>query len=74
MANLCPSTSADDTQAQTPTEAIAPIAAKTPCKWKPIASEYLVPMPEVEHQTRVQIGEPLYDLRQGPWAIRPDTR
>ena len=63
---------ADDTQAQTPTEALAPIAANTPCKWKPIASEYLVPMPEVGRRTRVRIGETLYDLHQGHGPLQCD--
>ena len=73
-ANLCPSTGADDAPVPAPSEAIAALAANTPCKWRPIPVEDLAPMAGVGRQTLVRIGATLYELRQPPWAIRPDTR
>ena len=74
MAKLCPSTDADDAQARTPNEAIAALAADTPCKWQAVAAEDLAAMPDMWRQTHLRIGATLYDLRQAPWAIRPETR
>ena len=48
-----------DPHARAPTEAITALAAK---------------MPGVERQTHVRIGATLDELRQAPWAIRPETR
>ena len=74
MANLCPSTGADDAPVPAPSEAIAALAANTPCKWRPVPIEALAPMPGVGRQTLVRIGATLYELRQAPRAIRPETR
>ena len=74
MANLCPSTGADDAPVPAPSEAIAALAANTPCKWRPVPIEALAAIPGVGRQTLVRIGATLYELRQAPWAIRPDTR
>ena len=71
MAKLCPTTGLDDAHAHAPTEAIAAIAANTPCKWQPVPIEDLAPMPGVGRQTQVRIGATLYQLRQARWAIRP---
>ena len=57
-----------------PSEAIAALAANTPCKWRPVPIEALAPMPGVGRQTHVRIGATVQQLRQAPWAIRPDTR
>ena len=74
MANLCPTTGADDAQAHAPTEAIAALAANALCKWQPIQGEDLAAMGDMGPQTLVRIGATLYELRQAPWAIRPETR
>ena len=74
MANLCPSTGLDEAAAHAPSEAIAALAANTPCKWRPVPIEALAPMPGVGRQTHVRIGETVYELHQAPWSIRPDTR
>ena len=74
MANLCPSKGTDDAQAPPPSEASAAIAANTPCKWQPVRIEDLAPIPGVARQAMVRIGATLYELRQTPWAIRPETR
>ena len=74
MVNLCPSTGPDGAQAQPPSEALAALAANTPCKWKPIPVEDLAAMANRGRQTQVQIGATLYDLRQAVWSIRPETR
>ena len=74
MAKLCPSTGLDDASAHPPTEAITALAANTPCKWQPVPIEDLAVMPGVGRQTRVRIGETVYELHQAPWSIRPDTR
>ena len=74
MAKLCPSTGPDDAHAPAPSEAIAALAANTPCKWRPVRIADLAAMPGLWRQTRVRIGETLYELRQARWAIRPDTR
>ncbi len=74
MANLCPSTGADDAPVPAPSEAIAALAANTPCKWRPIPVEDIAPIPGVGRQTLVRIGATLYELRQAPWAVRPETR
>ena len=72
MANLCSTTGGDDAPAHTPTEAIAALAATTPCKWRPVPIEDLAAMPDMGRLVR--IGATLYELRQAPWAIRPDKR
>ena len=74
MARLCPSTGLDDAHVHAPTEAIAALAANTPCKWQPVPIEDLAAMPGVGRQTRVRIGATLYQLRQARWAIQPDKR
>ena len=73
-ANLCPSTGADDAPVPAPSEAIAALAANTPCKWRPVPIKALAAIPGVGRQTLVRIGATLYELRQAPWAIRPDDR
>ena len=72
MWNICPTTSLHDVPVHTPTEAIAAIAANTPCKWRPVPIEDLAAMPDMGRLVR--IGETLYELRRAPWAIRPDKR
>ena len=74
MAKLCPRSGLGEAAAHAPTEPIAALAANTPCKWRPIPVEDLAPMAGVGRQTLVRIGATLYELRQPPWAIRPDTR
>ena len=74
MAKLCPSTGADDAQARGPSEAITAIAANTPCKWRPIPIKDLAAMAGMGRQTQVRIGATIFELRQAPWSIRPDTR
>ena len=74
MAKLCPSPGAEGAPAPAPSEAIAALAANTPCKWRPVPIEALAAIPGVGRQTLVRIGATLYELRQAPWAIRPDTR
>ena len=74
MANLYPSTGAEGAPVPAPSEAIAALAANTPCKWRPVPIEALAPMPGVGRQTHVRIGATVHQLRQAPWAIRPDTR
>ena len=73
MAKLCPIVG-DDTYAHAPTEAIAALAADSPCKWRPVPTEALAPMPGVGRQALVRIGTTLYQLRQAPWAIGPQRR
>ena len=74
MAKLCPRSGLGEAAAHAPTEPIAALAANTPCKWRPVALEDLAPMPGVGRQTLVRIGATVHQLRQAPWAIRPDTR
>ena len=74
MANLCPTTGADDAQAQAPSEAFAALAANALCKWRPVPIEDLAAMGDMRHQTQVRIGETVHQLRQAPWSIRPETR
>ena len=74
MANLCPSPSLDEPAALAPTEPIAALAANTPCKWQPVPINDLAAVPDGEHQTQVRIGATVHQLRQAPWAIRPETR
>ena len=74
MANLCPSTGLDVAAAHAPTEPIAALAANARCKWRPVPIEALAPMPGVGRQTHVRIGATVHQLRQAPWAIRPETR
>ena len=47
MANLYPSTGAEGAPVPAPSEAIAALAANTPCKWRPVPIEALAPMPGV---------------------------
>ena len=72
MATLCP-IDGDDTYAHAPTEAIAALAADSPCKWRPIPIEDLAPIPGVGREALVRIGTTLYRLRQAPWAIGPQS-
>ena len=74
MANLCPAREADEAHAHMPTDALAALAAKSPCKWRPVALEDLAPIPGVGRRTLVQIGTTVYELRQARWGIRPDPR
>ena len=74
MANLCPSTGLDEAAAHAPTEPIAALAANARCKWRPVPIEALAPMPGVGRQTHVRIGATVHQLRQAPWAVRPETR
>ena len=74
MATLCPSTGGDDAQARAPSEALAALAANTPCKWRPVPVEDLAAMADMGSETYVRIGTTLYELRQAPWSIRPDKR
>ena len=41
MAKLCPSTGVDDAHAHAPTDALAALAANSPCKWRPVPIEDL---------------------------------
>ena len=61
-------------QARAPSEAIAALAANTPHKWEPFPIEDTAPIPGAGGQALVRIGATLYEQRQAPWAIRPDTR
>ena len=74
MAKLCPAPQADEAHAHAPTDALAALAAKQPCKWRPVALEDLAPMPGVGRRTLVQIGTTVHELRQARWGIRPDPR
>ena len=74
MAKLCPAPEADEAHAHMPTDALAALAAKSPCKWRPVALEDLAPMPGVGRRTLVQIGTTVHELRQARWGIRPDPR
>ena len=78
MAKLCPTIELDATHAHAPSEAIAALAANAPCKWRPVPIEDLQPIPGVGRRTLVRIGTAIgtavHELRQAPWAIRPDPR
>ena len=68
MANLCPSTDADDAQAP------AALSGGTLCKWMALSAEDLSAIAYMAPERDVLIGATLYELRQAPWAIRPQTR
>ena len=74
MANLCPSTDADDAQAPAPSKAIAALGGGTLCKWMALSAEDLSAIAYMAPERDVLIGATLYELRQAPWAIRPQTR
>ena len=57
MAKLCPAPQADEAHAHMPNDALAALAAKSPCKWRPVAREDLAPIPGVGQRTLVQIGD-----------------
>ena len=69
MAKLCPSAGAGNAPARAPTEALAALAANSPCKWNPAPIEDREAMPGVGRETLVRIGATVYELRQAPWAM-----
>ena len=74
MANLCPSTGANDAHAPAPTEAIAALGAGTLSKWMALSAEDLSAIAYRAPERDVLTGATLYELRQAPWAIRSETR
>ena len=73
MANVCPSTGANDAQAPAPSEAIAALGAGTLCKWMALSSEDLSAIAYMAPERDVLISATLYELRQAPWGIQTDT-
>ena len=53
---------------------IATLAGHGPCRWRPVATAKLAPIPGVGRQIRVRIGDTVYALRQARWAIAPQRR
>ena len=74
MTNLCPIPGASAEGTVAPTPDIATLAAHGPCKWQPVATAKLAPIPGVGRQIRVRIGDTVYALRQARWAIAPQRR